>query len=424
VRRSRTPAARGVVLAAGVLLAARAWAGARPIELRMPRFTVPARSDREVCTFVRVPRRRAFDVAGATVQSRGVRRDSVTHHVHVWAYTGTAPEGFPRRTVVDSPACLGLGPEDRNDRILVVSSQSPRSLTRLPEGLAYHLEPQPDRRGRRVLGFLLDVHWVNDSDRTHTAAVRVRLLPAKRKAVRRRLQPIRDAAAGAGIDVPPGEVRTVEALWAPGADPDDTSARLGGLAPPSGPVCVAVVTAVMHKRGLSFTAGVRDGAGTTPLYTALDYTDPALLRFDGAGRNPPPLFLAPGGGRALAYACVHVNGTAWQEPSTGYVASTSLRLGCEERAGEVPGAPAATTPLGAAVPCAVDADCCGGGAAPCPRPDDPSRTLTGRCVPANLVFGATTEDEVCELAGAYYDANPAAPAGRECDLTLVPPAGG
>jgi hypothetical protein len=389
----------------------------------MPRFTVPARSDREVCAFVRVPRRRAFDVAGATIVSRGVRRQSVTHHVHVWAYTGTAPEGFPRRAVVDSRACLELGPEDRDDRILVVSTQSPRSLQRLPEGLAFRIEPHADGRGRRVLGFLVDVHWVNDSDRTHAAAVRVRLLPAKRKSVRRYLKPIRDAAAGALIEVPPGEVGMVEGLWAPGAGADGASARLGGLAPPGGPVCVAMVTAVMHKRGLRFTAGAREGAATTPLYTALDYTDPALLRLDGVGRNPPPLFLAPAGERALAYECVHVNGTSWQEPLSGYVASAPLRLGCEERPGETPGVAAATAPLGAAVPCVTDADCCGGGPTPCPRPDDPSRTLSGRCVPANLVFGATPEDEVCELAGAYYDANPSAPAGRECDLALMPPAG-
>jgi hypothetical protein len=49
-------------------------------------------------------------------------------------------------------------------------------------------------------------------------------------------------------------------------------------------------------------------------------------------------------------------------------------------------------------------------------PDRPTRSLTGNCVPANLVFGFLSEDDMCILPGYYYDANPDAPAGKECEL--------
>jgi len=62
---------------------------------------------------------------------------------------------------------------------------------------------------------------------------------------------------------------------------------------------------------------------------------------------------------------------------------------------------------GAPRSCATDADCTGIG--------------PGHCVPANLVFGFTSNDEMCILPGMYYDAIAGAPAGRECDVSLLPP---
>jgi Tol biopolymer transport system component len=59
-------------------------------------------------------------------------------------------------------------------------------------------------------------------------------------------------------------------------------------------------------------------------------------------------------------------------------------MGCEESAGVAPG-----RPLEAARRCQSDADCTGFG--------------TGRCVPANLVFGFTSDDEMCIMPGVYYE---------------------
>ncbi len=82
----------------------------------------------------------------------------------------------------------------------------------------------------------------------------------------------------------------------------------------------------------------------------------------------------------LTYTCVHDNGV-----------KRPVRLGCEEVAGTIPGKSIldlAGRRDGAARVCHSDADCVGHG--------------TGRCVPANLVFGYLAEDEMCILPGLYY----------------------
>ena len=69
-------------------------------------------------------------------------------------------------------------------------------------------------------------------------------------------------------------------------------------------------------------------------------------------------------------------------------ATLPVRLGCQETAGVAPGA--------------VDAP-----AAEC--------TPACTCVPANLVAGPTPDDEVCILAGFFYEA-----AGGSCDISSLP----
>jgi hypothetical protein len=41
-------------------------------------------------------------------------------------------------------------------------------------------------------------------------------------------------------------------------------------------------------------------------------------------------------------------------------------------------------------------------------------------VRANLVFGGSADDDMCILPGGYYDPNPDAPPGSECDVALMP----
>jgi hypothetical protein len=107
-------------------------------------------------------------------------------------------------------------------------------------------------------------------------------------------------------------------------------------------------------------------------------------------------------GQSLTYRCTHDNGV-----------TTAEKMGCEEEAGVRPGVPALLAFTsgrgffgGAAKRCTSDADCAGFG--------------TGKCVQANLVFGATSDDDMCIMPGAYYDVNEDAPAGADpCDLSLI-----
>ena len=159
---------------------------------------------------------------------------------------------------------------------------------------------------------------------------------------------------------------------------------------PRGDACVLFLSAHMHKRGVRFTTDLVDAQGSRRLYEATDYEHPGVLTFR------PPLLMKPG--MQFRYECTHDNGV-----------TTPVKLGCELEPGVTPGAPVWLTSRldGAARGCATDVDCTGIG--------------TGRCVPANLVFGFTSDDEMCILPGMYYDAVPGAPPGRECDVSLLPP---
>ena len=115
-------------------------------------------------------------------------------------------------------------------------------------------------------------------------------------------------------------------------------------------------------------------------------------------------------GEVLEYQCTHDN-------------KTNTKLGCEEQPGVAPGESVInrlthggdfTHFNGAAKNCTQQ----GPDAAECPAtdPNYPGRTFTGNCVPANLVFGFTSEDDMCILPGYYYDADPNAAPGQECTL--------
>jgi hypothetical protein len=139
----------------------------------------------------------------------------------------------------------------------------------------------------------------------------------------------------------------------------------------------------------------------TPLYRQTEYADPRAKLFD------PPLLVTAG--QTIAYHCTHDN-------------ATGPRLGCEETPGVTPG----ETVLGALSRGGLDnltgaaKLCTAEGPDPdeCPATDPawPGRTFTGNCVEANLVFGFTSEDDMCILPGYYYEAEMTAPPGRECVL--------
>ena len=138
--------------------------------------------------------------------------------------------------------------------------------------------------------------------------------------------------------------------------------------------------------------------GRFHLFTSKIYNDPAEIHF-----NPPRLVVA---GQRFHYACWHDNGVAKQP-----------KLSCENVPGLVPGASIADATLGGA---SGEANYTCHQEGPDEKECQPEVT-TGQCVRANLVFGPTGDDDMCILLGAYYDPNPTAPPGRECDLSLMPP---
>lgn len=378
-------------LLAVVLLAALALpsgAGAKnTIKLKFPPVKVAAGTNVEQCYFVRVPLKDPFDVATWTIRNRAGGTVAVQHFL-VYQYTGTRLDEFAaqQKQVIASRACLDLGPPDRDDRQLIASGPAPSANGAYPAGLSIPLGPGD-------VGILMDANWVG-GQKGGKASARVVLKRAKKGTVRRRLAPIADRAADAGILVPPFATATtrdrVDARWQPGVD-----------------TCVSEVTGQMHRRGLFFAVDRLTPAGETdnpagglanpydgdhvPLFGSPDYTDPGTRRF-------PTGLLLPAGG-ALAWACWHDNGDV-----------LPVRLGCEEVAGEAPG----TIAGGPAKECAVF-----GAASPdCPASDPAfaGRSFTGACVAANVVAGTSPDDEVCGLAGWAYEA-----VNGACDVASLPP---
>ncbi len=378
----------------------------RTVTLRFPRFTLPPRANSERCLLFRLPLRTAFDLGWWEIRHR--ERGLAVQHFLVYLYTGERLAEFAADAgrIVDSRACLDLGPADRDRRQLIFSGAGQRSRGALPAGVALPLAPVPDTPGGAPagIGILLDANWVNPTTRTGAGATRVVLHRARRGRVTRLAQPLFDRTAEGGLSVPPGAVRSTEdsteALGAP---------RLRDAWTAPADACVVFATGHQHERGRLFAID-RLGAdhsianppggpenpfepGRRHLFATTDYTDPGTSN---------PLVLAAG--EALHYAC-------W--PDNGF--GRARRLGCEEMAGQVPGIAAGLPSGGAAKPCTAAV----ANSPECP-PSDPAylgRSFTGACVTANLVAGNTPDDEVCALAGLYYDAAP----GGSCDVGGLPP---
>ena len=398
----------------------------RTLRLQFPRFTVPAGGNVEVCTFVRVPAQQPFDLGSFTIRHVGVKADVSPRHFLVYVYTGARLAEFAaaEKHVVPSRACLDLGPEDRDQRQLIASGPGKKTAGGLPPGLALPLTPVPASPGGSPdgIGILLDAEWVNGSTKARTVSTHV-VLKRARGTIQRRLAPILERTAELGLSVPPfsatvvstetttaalnaarpGEPALLDA-WGPGIP---TLGEPG----PTGDACVVFVTAHMHKRTRFFGVDLigADGLvhnppgglanpfepGRTHFFASPDYTDPGRLTL-------LPAMLVQAGER-LHYACWVDNG-----------ATTSVRFGCEETNGVTPGVALGLPGGGPAKPCAA----AGPDPAECPASDPlyPGQSFTTACVPANLVAGTTPDDEVCALAGFWFDPPP----GGGCTLPTTP----
>jgi hypothetical protein len=377
----------------------------RSVTVRVPAFDVPALQNREICTFVTVPARHPMNVREVVIRNIGGAESFGTHHLIVFAYTGDlAPLVATEGRVVDDTACLNFGGGNPANLHIVATSQGVRTREPMPHGTALRLVPGALGGGKEAVGLVLNSHWINGTDRTRRARARIKLVFAKDREVKRELKPIFEVIANGTLHVPPGETRMVGYQWAPG-NPGLSrfGSVLGGTQPPDGPACVTMVIGHMHRRGTLFTSDYVGADGTTRVYTNTRYSDPPEKHFD------PPLLVRTG--ERLTYSCTHDN-------------ATDPRLGCEEEAGVTPGLSVLqlfgrTGSAGAIDGSARLCHTAGPNPAECPPgpdPKRPDRSFTGNCVPANLVFGFLSDDDMCILPGYYYDADPSAPPGQECVL--------
>src|SRR5205814_545882 len=171
--------------------------------------------------------------------------------------------------------------------------------------LATQILPTVAGANKKAFGLILNSHWINGTDETQHASVKIKIMPAKPHTVKRYLTPIFEVVANGFLKVPPHQVSTLANWsWAPGEAP---------------------------------------------------------------GRSILDQFAA-------------------RKNITGGAAKRCTQAGPD--------------------------------AAECPASDPafPDRTFTGNCVEANLVFGFTSDDDMCILPGAYYDWDPV----NGCDLGPLP----
>ena len=394
-------------------------AAKRTIRMRVPSFVVQPHTDREVCTFVPVPMKEQFNFQKSVVVNVGGDKHFTTHHFLAWVYTGTSVDGFPKRgEIVDSKACLDFGP-DPNARTLIAGAQAVKLVTTFGEGLAQQLTPTASGSGKQVLGIILNSHWINSGDKPKRAAVKLTLVAAKPHTVRRFVLPIFEVTANAYIGVAPGQQSSEHCYWGPGSAKFGQGTSIGGGSVPdkNATACVVGITSHMHKRGVLFTVDLVKSTPTRPVNT-LCFTPPNeevlsadLLRTTQYTDPPQVSLMGNGGGMAihpgefLRYTCTHDN--------TGADAQRPVKMGCEVTPGVAPGASIFSLVLkgltfdeatrqAAARRCSSDADCAGFG--------------TGKCVPANLAFGFTSDDDMCIMPGGYYDAD----ASGNCDVMSFP----
>jgi hypothetical protein len=187
------------------------------------------------------------------------------------------------------------------------------------------------------------------------------------------------------------------ALRADGAPNESTE----GGANPSGDVCIFNLATHMHKRGTRFLIEYAENA---QVETSLDWNDwlhAGILLLPSLGplaapkndRYPALLraYTAENGFPELRYACEMANGVDDRE----------MKYGCEETPGVVPGTQWDGTSDGTsthAQPCGKDGVNCQG------KP----------CVPANLVFGPLSDDDMCILTATVYDPLPGVPPEEAC----------
>jgi hypothetical protein len=396
-----------LLLAAPAAVPAKSKGRAKVVKLTLGPFDIEPHRDREVCRVVRVPGLAGMQIDSWEARSRTYRRGLVgSHHFVAYGYGGSDSRAFPAASeIVDDPGCFGIGPADfylsrvflagsggesQRGNWTVTAAQFPGSLTQL-------VPAATDRPTEAVV--VLNSHYFNESDRPAKGLVKMKLRAAPRDPRKRPVRQVTEVRASRDIKVAPHSTGPeVTGTWA--ADGARNDATEGGFNP-AGDVCVFALSPHMHKRGTLFTIDYEeDGKPAKRLHTTTDYLHPGAALLPVMG-GPPGLlraYTAENGHPRIRYSCIHANG----------VEGVELKMGCEATAGEIPGRSGAEA--------AGDAEVLGDYARPCGLDGVNCQGFgTGRCVPANLVFGPLSDDEMCILSPLIFEPRTDVPPEQACN---------
>jgi hypothetical protein len=352
-------------------------------------------AERLSCQYVRLPNAAAEFVRKWEIQMYGG-----SHHFDIFRVPCTDENGngiddcdepdFDARFGDGHPSCEVL---DRLALTPWVSSQGTRAVLDAAterSGLAWALRPRQP--------LILNSHFVNRY-RDTIAVAWVNVWRADPATVRHPIESFFDQRLYDTLMVAPGTERWVSDHACTFADCDATVQAWP--APAASHFVLLGFSSHSHWRARKVVADLFDvdGRKITPEGEAMRDVENGSMHFyvstdwahPSGQRLTPPLVVARG--QQLRYSCLYDNGVA-----------RPVRLGCEEEAGVPPGRSridamhAGRGAAGGTVRgCRTDLDCQGIG--------------TGRCVPANLVWGPTSEDGMCAVAGDQY---PCAGGGADC----------
>lgn len=357
---------------------------ARPtdgFQAHMDPFMLGDRPETEGCQMVRLGNPEAFDVGQWELFMH-----EGSHHFILRAYRCNGAEcddpGFDARFPSGFAPCEQFG----YGWAFMVGAQTPHYLVDYQTeetGVAVHLaKNQP---------LLFNSHYTNPFADT-MAEVWVNAAPVDPALVTHPGRILFEELANVFLRVPPGTENEDATYLSCRFRGDALCDAAGEPGPDASRFALLGMVSHMHKRSHKFVADLasEDGTriaraddmtdaddGTKHLYVSREYNDPVNRAFW------PPIIV--GLGQRLTYTCRHENGVR-----------SPVRLGCEETPGVPPGksilesfAAGGDPYAGASRWCRTDADCAGFG--------------TGRCVPANLVFGDLADDDMCILPGLFYD---------------------
>lgn len=380
------------------------------VKLKLGPFRIEAKRDREVCQALKVPHVAGLEVAHWEARSH-ISNGGLTasHHLVLYGYGGSDSTQFPKTLVDDSAGCSQFGPPDFFKRRVFLSGsggETPRgkwSVTSAsyPGDLAQVMPSSTDDPADSWV--VINSHYFNNASKPAKGLVRLKLWLEPLDPRKRVIRQVIHGDASRGIMLPPGTKSDpaanpiTAALRADGAENVQTE----GGHNPSGDVCIFNLATHMHKRGTRFLIQYAENG---QVETTLDWNDwlhagvsllPSLgpIALPRNERDPGLLraYTAENGFPELRYTCEMANGVDDREE----------KMGCEETPGVVPG-----------VQWDGLSDATGTHAQPCGK--DGVNCAGKPCVPANLVFGPLSDDDMCILTATVYDPVPGATPDQAC----------